>query len=188
MPQHHSIRNATPTTPDLPEEVMELIFTKCGGGVPVVNKLAMLAKRKHRSAARIQACFKGVLFRHWLCCSFEILWLALREFTATETCNLVFGILGACGASHYMQTSTVTQSCPLGGVTLCWRFKHGLWFQVDAPEMTLRSNLAVIEMGLRLHTPLYFHGVIKEVYKNRTIGTHIVFNRSKSNLVRSAFT
>ena len=59
MPQHYSIRNAPSAAPDLPQEIMEMIFEKCGPEVPVVNIHAMLMRNKHKNAARIQACFKG---------------------------------------------------------------------------------------------------------------------------------
>ena len=66
MPQHYSIRNATPTTPPLPDDVIKLIFNYCGKDVPIINIHAMLVRNRHINATYIQACFKGGLVRHWV--------------------------------------------------------------------------------------------------------------------------
>ena len=89
MPQHYSIRNAPSAAPDLPQEIMEMIFEKCGPEAPVVNIHAMLMRNKHRNAARIQACFKGSLIRCWVRVTESQIWSALNDFVKSEIFDIM---------------------------------------------------------------------------------------------------
>ena len=146
MPQHPSIRNAPQVIPSLPFEIMEDIFQKCGAEVPTVNTHALFVKNKHKSAMRIQACFKGALARHWVSWGNSRIWEAVNEFHLSDAHYHAFG-------NHFwnyseeghggpdptdpgrvkIETVEHLHGRPFGGVRVTFHYHQFLRFHITVP-------------------------------------------------------
>ena len=147
MPQHYSIRNAPSAAPGLPQEIMEMIFEKCGPEVPAVNIHTRLMRNRHRNAARIQACFKGSLIRGWMRAAESEIWNAAMEFMQSETYDLMLAngeldgmgnLVGPNGRTK-IQTLTRLHKRPFGGLSITLVLAPGFYFHMAIPQLCLHE-------------------------------------------------